>query len=248
MVYLFIFLLTVCQCTTIESDLIHEHLERLDKFDTSWLNMFRSAREKILMTSIPWRGHAHPLNTLGLSLQKQGFNVHFALPSQHRSLVHSKLLFEDLGPIAHDISRDKEHNGTTQNGLEELLTTLLEYHKALYEPLSRKIQELRPQLLICDRWALSAISLAKRLNITYIINNPHFLLDFDDPSFEEPAAFQAHQRKYYHENYGLIERYRNSHSIFESLFNIWCHIQNRVDILRWFDKLEETTRELEDKY
>ena len=88
----------------------------------------------------------------------------------------------------------------------------LSYHELLYGPLLKKLTSLAPQLIICDRWTLAGASTARRLNISYVINSPHLLLDYHSPGFEEQSAWQAHFRKFVSEKYGFVGRFLTEQS------------------------------------
>lgn len=69
------------------------------------------------------------------------------------------------------------------------MLTLQKYHANMYLQLHQQVEKIKPGLMIIDRFTLAGFDVARALQIPYIVNNPHLLLDIDNPSYNMPAAY-----------------------------------------------------------
>lgn len=138
-----------------------------------------------MLISIPWRGHVKPLRAIGKQILTRNFEVSFVVPEEAHSWFDGDPGINVLsGGACVDVTRPAEFRPAeldVGNGIRALMSTLSSYHSCMYTQVYQTISSMtnRPGLLIIDRFAIAGIDVAKQLNIPYMINNPHLLLDID---------------------------------------------------------------------
>lgn len=78
-------------------------------------------------------------------------------------------------------------------GVYESYAATLRYYASFQRPmfgaLVENLEDDRPNLVIVDRYTFAGLDAAHALQIPYVVNDPHLLLDMDSPPAYIPAPF-----------------------------------------------------------
>lgn len=190
--------------------------------------------QHVLFVSLPWRGHVNPLRAIAQQLLAKGYAVSFALPSECRHWVEGDgAEFIPLGQTI-GIRREPDNYPSAANGMgyrasadgpRGILSTLARYHAKMFSPLYHHLAKHKPALMVIDRFTLAGFDVARALNITYIVNNPHFLLAMDGPPCHIPAP------------YAYLPSYPET--LTDRTTNLYYWMRYRLDVARFFGHLSQ---------
>ncbi|KAG2780602.1 hypothetical protein JG687_00009323 [Phytophthora cactorum] len=150
----------------------------------------------IVLVSIPVLDKVLPLKHLAETLLSRGVRVGFALPENCRQWVSDLegLEFISLGNIvgkgrATALDPSELHN----LGVYESYANTLRYYASFQRPmlgaLREDLEDDRPDLVVVDRYTFAGFDACHRLQLPYVVNDPHLLFDIDSPPAYIPAPF-----------------------------------------------------------
>ncbi|KAG3080630.1 hypothetical protein PI124_g19352 [Phytophthora idaei] len=150
----------------------------------------------IVLVSIPVLDKVLPLKHLAETLLSRGVRVGFALPESCRQWVSDLegLEFISLGNIvgkgrATTLDPSELHN----LGVYESYANTLRYYASFQRPmlgaLREDLEDDRPDLVVVDRYTFAGFDACHRLQLPYVVNDPHLLFDIDSPPAYIPAPF-----------------------------------------------------------
>ncbi|POM61600.1 hypothetical protein PHPALM_29362 [Phytophthora palmivora] len=150
----------------------------------------------IVLVSIPVLDKMLPLKHLAETLLSRGVRVGFALPENCRQWVSDLegLEFISLGKIVGK-GRPTALNPTELEniGVYESYANTLRYYASFQRPmfgaLLEDLEDDRPDLVVVDRYTFAGFDVCHRLQLPYVVNDPHLLFDIDSPPAYIPAPF-----------------------------------------------------------
>lgn len=150
----------------------------------------------IVLVSIPVLDKMLPLKHLAETLLSRGVRVGFALPENCRQWVSDLegLEFISLGNIVgkgRATALDPTELQTL--GVYESYASTLRYYasfqRPMFGPLLEDLEDDRPDLVVVDRYTFAGFDACHRLQLPYVVNDPHLLFDIDSPPAYIPAPF-----------------------------------------------------------
>ncbi|RLN72916.1 hypothetical protein BBJ28_00016467 [Nothophytophthora sp. Chile5] len=150
----------------------------------------------IVLVSIPVLDKVLPLKHLAEELLSRGCRVGFALPENCRHWVNDLegLEFISLGHIVGKGRANYVDLSELQTvGVYESYAATLRYYASFQRPmfgaLLEDLEDDRPDLVVVDRYTFAGFDACHRLQLPYVVNDPHLLLDIDSPPAYIPAPF-----------------------------------------------------------
>jgi hypothetical protein len=146
----------------------------------------------VVLVSIPVLDKLLPLKHLAETLLSRGVRVGFALPENCRQWVSDLdgLEFISLGSIA---GQDRNPEELQTLGVYESYAATLRYYasfqRPMFGPLLEDLEDDRPDLVVLDRYTFAGFDACHRLQLPYVVNDPHVLFDIDSPPAYIPAPF-----------------------------------------------------------
>ncbi|KAG6584522.1 Cullin family protein [Phytophthora cinnamomi] len=150
----------------------------------------------VVLVSIPVLDKMLPLKHLAETLLSRGARVGFALPENCRQWVSDLdgLEFISLGSIVgkgRATALDPTQLQTL--GVYESYASTLRYYasfqRPMFAPLLEDLEDDRPDLVVVDRYTFAGFDACHRLQLPYVVNDPHLLFDVDSPPAYIPAPF-----------------------------------------------------------
>ncbi|KAL4101518.1 hypothetical protein PRIC1_005270 [Phytophthora ramorum] len=150
----------------------------------------------IVLVSIPVLDKMLPLKHLAEELLSRGVRVGFALPENCRQWMSDLegLEFISLGNVAgkgRATALDPIELQTL--GVYESYANTLRYYasfqRPMFGPLLEDLEDDRPDLVVVDRYTFAGFDACHRLQLPYVVNDPHLLFDIDSPPAYIPAPF-----------------------------------------------------------
>lgn len=150
----------------------------------------------VVLVSIPVLDKMLPLKHLAEELLSRGVRVGFALPENCRQWVSELegLEFISLGNIVgrgRAVYEDPSELETL--GVYESYAATLRYYASFQKPmfaaLLEDLEDDRPDLVVVDRYTFAGFDACHKLELPYVVNDPHLLFDIDSPPAYIPAPF-----------------------------------------------------------
>ncbi|TDH73502.1 hypothetical protein CCR75_003710 [Bremia lactucae] len=167
----------------------------------------------IALVSIPVLDKVLPLMHLAEALLSRGVRVGFALPENCRPWVRDLkgLEFISLNDIVgKGRAVEQSLKAFESLGVYESYANSLRYYASFQRPMYRALLATfavdQPDLVVVDRYTFAGFDICHRLQLPYVINNPHLLLDMDAP----PASISAPFSNYVMHTTSVLERCLNS--------------------------------------
>ncbi|RQM09111.1 hypothetical protein DD237_006748 [Peronospora effusa] len=190
----------------------------------------------IVLVSIPVFDKMLPLKHLAETLLFRSVRVGFALPENCRQWVHDLegLEFISLGSIegkSRGMARDPKE--LDQLGVYTSYANTLQYYASFQRPMFQALlQELtadRPDLVVVDRYTFAGFDVCHRLQLPYVVNNPHLLVDIDSPPVYIPAPFS---------NFTM-----HTTSVLERCLNICYRLRFRLGLVHVYKEINAVRQE-----
>ncbi|GMF15523.1 unnamed protein product [Phytophthora lilii] len=150
----------------------------------------------VVLVSIPVLDKMRPLKHLAETLLARGVRVGFALPENCRQWVGELdgLEFISLGSIAGKGRATAPDPAELHAlGVYESYASTLRYYASFQRPmfgaLLEDLEDDRPDLVVVDRYTFAGFDACHRLQLPYVVNDPHLLFDIDSPPAYIPAPF-----------------------------------------------------------
>lgn len=78
-------------------------------------------------------------------------------------------------------------------GVYESYAATLRYYasfqRPMFGPLMENLEDDRPNLVVIDRYTFAGLDACHAMQLPYVVNDPHLLLDMDSPPAYIPAPF-----------------------------------------------------------
>ena len=170
------------------------------------------------------------------------YNVNVALPNAFlEDIVDAKaspsVSFIGAGPTPMAVLVDEyDETGILQpqwtyafrDGRLRHLERLLPFHKTMYSALEKRYQNVSddklPALMVIDRYSFGAFDFAHSRGIPFVVHNPHFLSDIDDPPLYVPAPYSGF-------------RARDMHATWTRFLNYFYRVRYRASLLDAFHRI-----------
>ncbi|CAH0479911.1 unnamed protein product [Peronospora belbahrii] len=150
----------------------------------------------VVLVSIPVLDKMLPLKHLAETLLSRGVRVGFALPETNRQWISDLegLEFISLGNIVGTgQATAQDLNELQRLGVYASYASTLRYYASFQRPmlgvLLKMLTNDRPNLVIVDRYTFAGFDVCHRLQLPYVVNDPHLLFDIDSPPAYIPAPF-----------------------------------------------------------
>lgn len=152
----------------------------------------------IVLVSIPVLDKVLPLKHLAESLLSRGVRVGFALPENCRQWVSDLegLEFISLGNIvgkgrATALDPSELHSLGVYESYANTLRYYASFQRPMFGALLEDFEDERPDLVVVDRFTFAGFDACHRLQLPYVVNDPHLLFDIDSPPAYIPAPFSS---------------------------------------------------------
>ncbi|ETI57440.1 hypothetical protein F441_00249 [Phytophthora nicotianae CJ01A1] len=150
----------------------------------------------IVLVSIPVLDKVLPLKHLAETLLSRGVRVGFALPENCRQWMSDLegLEFISLGNIvgkgrATALDPSELHNLGVYESYANTLRYYASFQRPMFGALLEDLEDDRPDLVVVDRYTFAGFDACHRLQLPYVVNDPHLLFDIDSPPAYIPAPF-----------------------------------------------------------
>ncbi|KAE9048630.1 hypothetical protein PR003_g2505 [Phytophthora rubi] len=150
----------------------------------------------VVLVSIPVLDKMLPLKHLAETLLSRGVRVGFALPENCRQWVSDLegLEFISLGHIvgkgrATALDPTELQTLGVYQSYASTLRFYASFQRPMFGPLLEDLEDDRPDLVVVNRYTFAGFDACHRLQVPYVVNDPHLLLDMDSPPAYIPAPF-----------------------------------------------------------
>ncbi|ETL50547.1 hypothetical protein L916_00226 [Phytophthora nicotianae] len=150
----------------------------------------------IVLVSIPVLDKVLPLKHLAETLLSRGVRVGFALPENCRQWMSDLegLEFISLGNIvgkgrATALDPSELYNLGVYESYANTLRYYASFQRPMFGALLEDLEDDRPDLVVVDRYTFAGFDACHRLQLPYVVNDPHLLFDIDSPPAYIPAPF-----------------------------------------------------------
>eukprot|EP00644_Phytophthora_capsici_P000472 jgi/Phyca11/100251/e_gw1.4.481.1 len=184
----------------------------------------------VVLVSIPVLDKMLPLKHLAETLLSRGVRVGFALPENCRQWVSDLegLEFISLGNIV-----GKEPKELEKIGVYESYANTLRYYasfqRPMFAPLLEDLEDDRPDLVVVDRYTFAGFDACHRLQLPYVVNDPHLLFDIDSPPAYIPAPFS---------NFTM-----HTTSVLERCLNSYYRLRFRLGLVQVYKEINAVRKE-----
>ncbi|KAL3662376.1 hypothetical protein V7S43_012703 [Phytophthora oleae] len=190
----------------------------------------------IVLVSIPVLDKMLPLKHLAETLLSRGVRVGFALPENCRQWVSDLegLEFISLGNIVGKGRATALDPSELQSlGVYESYANTLRYYasfqRPMFGPLLEDLEDDRPDLVVVDRYTFAGFDACHRLQLPYVVNDPHLLFDIDSPPAYIPAPFS---------NFTM-----HTTSVLERCLNSYYRLRFRLGLVHVYKEINAVRKE-----
>ncbi|ETN23656.1 hypothetical protein PPTG_00208 [Phytophthora nicotianae INRA-310] len=188
----------------------------------------------IVLVSIPVLDKVLPLKHLAETLLSRGVRVGFALPENCRQWMSDLegLEFISLGNIvgkgrATALDPSELHNLGVYESYANTLRYYASFQRPMFGALLEDLEDDRPDLVVVDRYTFAGFDACHRLQLPYVVNDPHLLFDIDSPPAYIPAPFS----NFTMHTTSVLERCLNSYYRLRFRLGL-VHVYNEINAVR----------------
>uniref|UniRef100_A0AAV1TPZ8 UDP-glycosyltransferase n=1 Tax=Peronospora matthiolae TaxID=2874970 RepID=A0AAV1TPZ8_9STRA len=190
----------------------------------------------IVLVSIPVLDKMLPLKHLAETLLSRGVRVGYALPEDCRQWASDVegLEFISLSGVSSKDRASALDSGELQgvDVYENHVNTLRHYasfQRPMLRPLRENLEHDRPDLVVVDRYTFAGFDVCHQLELPYVVNDPHLLLDIDSPPAYIPAPFSSYTM--------------HTLSVLERCLNSYYRLRFRLGLVNVYKEINAVRRE-----